>query len=434
MIVKKVPRLISWILVGVLLLMPIWPFVSTWVGSLGGLEFWKSLPTIILVFTAILAVIFLVFDRKLLRKIVRDRLIILIIIFAGVVLVSSPLTDASARAKLVGLAMDLRYLLAFVLAFIAVKADPHFWHEILRKLPNFAIAIGVGLSIVGLIQVLLLPADFLAHFGYGAGTIAPSVSIDNTDVLRAFATLRGPNDFAAFLIIPLIFAILRFMKTKSGWYLAAGLIISVGIFASSSRSAWLGAVVAVLVMLAFQMPAKLWSSRKFWVSVAAVFAGLIIIGFALLQVPYVRLNVLHIDENRDSAIITSNDAHVDASLDAIDRVVNDPLGCGVGCAGPASFYGESPRIAENYYLQIAEQYGVIGVLLWAAIFATILYKLWKVKSDEARVWLAAAIGFAIIGLFLHVFADEPLAITWFLLAGMLIGGVKNGKSTNKKAA
>ena len=52
----------------------------------------------------------------------------------------------------------------------------------------------------------MTPLDFLTHFGYNKDTtIAPYDLIDaNPNAPRAFATLRGPNDYGAYLILPLV--------------------------------------------------------------------------------------------------------------------------------------------------------------------------------------------------------------------------------------
>lgn len=421
---NRFPRYLSRTLVGILLAMPIWPFASTWMGSVFGFAtVWKSLPTIVLVVFGFATLLYLIFyKRKLLRDLFRDRLIVAIIIFAVIVLISLLMTEATRRAQLAGVAMDLRYFIGFILAFISVKLDPKFWRKVLSKLPIVAISIGVVLAVAGLIQVMILPSDFLTHFGYGVGTIAPSITIDDGEVLRAFATLRGPNDYAAFLIIPLLLSIWRFIKKQNGWYLAAALTIVAGIFVSSSRSAWIGAMAAILTIVAVSLlPAKIYRQRKFWLTVSGAIASLAVAGLLLIQIPYVKLHVLHIDDDRGSSI-TSNSAHVEALKNGLQNVVDNPLGCGVGCAGPASFYSDDATISENYYLQIAEQYGVIGVLLWFGIVGVIVSRIWPHRRNEiGGVWLAALVGYLLIGVLLHVFADEPLALVWFVIAGVLIG-------------
>jgi hypothetical protein len=144
------------------------------------------------------------------------------------------------------------------------------------------------------------------------------------------------------------------------------------------------------------------------------------------------MNILHLRDDRDTTVVTSNDAHVDATLTAVNRVIEQPLGCGAGCAGPASYYDDQPAdISENYYLQIAEEYGLAGLIVWLAALLFILNGLRKQSNRLAQLWLAAGLGYLAIGLLLHVFADEPLVIVWFSVAGLLVGlSHKNARFPN----
>ena len=53
-------------------------------------------------------------------------------------------------------------------------------------------------------------------FGYDKLlTIAPYVLLDsNQDALRAFATMRGPNDFGSYLLLPLLLALALVIDQK----------------------------------------------------------------------------------------------------------------------------------------------------------------------------------------------------------------------------
>ena len=431
---SRFPRGLSWALLVMVLAMPVWPFVSTWVGTTSGqVQLFKSLLVLFLVLVGFSTLIYLlVAQRKLLINLLSQRFVQVIILFAVIVLIAAVLSGASREARLAAVAMDLRYFLALVLALVSVHLDPKFWHRVMEKLPNIVIAIGVALSVLGLIQVFILPADFLTHFGYGPDTIAPSTSIDNTEILRAFTTLRGPNDFAAFLILPLLLAVYRFWRVKKPYFLLAIAIISAGLFVSSSRSAWLGAAVALGAMVFIGRSSHSKWTRKTWFKLAgAVIVGVVAIA-ATLNISYVRLKILHIDDNRDSSVITSNDAHIDATTDAVRRIIKTPLGCGAGCSGPASYYDERPaRIGENYYLQIGEQYGIIGLIVWLVIMFMLVRRLYEIRrANMVTPCTAALIGYFAIGMLLHVFVDEPVAITWFVIAGVLIGG-EHGKTQQK---
>ncbi|MDR1032767.1 MAG: O-antigen ligase family protein [Candidatus Nomurabacteria bacterium] len=417
-----IPRFFNISLLAILLAMPIWPFLSTWLGSFGGLLWLKSLPTLALAALMVAGLIYLAVNRRdVLKTIFKSRLVQFIALFAVVVLVSVVLSAAGEGPKLAAVAMDLRYFLAFIMAYALVQLDKSFWQSVIGKLPKVAIAVGVVLSLVGLAQVALLPPDFLAYFGYGADTIAPYITIDQTNVLRAFATLRGPNDYAAFLILPLLFAVLRLFSSRKLIQVLPVLVVAAGILASSSRSAILAALIALGVLAIVKVPKAIFKTKRFWAA-AAVLLVMLAAGLALaLNNPFLRLHLLHIRDGRDTATATSNSDHVDYAQDSVERIVRQPLGCGAGCSGPASYYGDDAKVSENYYLQITEEYGVVGLALWLTAVMLLASRLWRRRHDDIYlVWLAALSGYLFIGLLLHVFVDEPLTVVWFMIAGALV--------------
>jgi hypothetical protein len=119
----------------------------------------------------------------------------------------------------------------------------------------------------------------------------------------------------------------------------------------------------------------------------------------------------------------STDNHLNATLGGIERVAQEPFGCGVGCAGPASYYGDTPAISENYFVQIAEETGLFGVGLFLGLIGLVATALYRAKKQRslAYVLFAALAGHLVIGLLLHVWADDPLSVTWWLLTGAVLG-------------
>ena len=420
---NRLPRILSWVLAGVFAVVPVWTFAAVSLGHfVGYYEVWRVLPSVVIFLVAVVAVIAaLLWQRQLIKSFLRDKITLLILAFALVMLISAILGEATLRAKLAGLAMDGRFLVAFLAARWLAFSEPKLWRSFLDFAPKFLVIVGVGLSILGLIQVTWLPKEFLTVFGYSLDGVAPYVSIDHGETLRAFATMAGPNNYANYLLITLFAAVFLIIRGKGRWRRLAIMsvpIIASGLAVSSSRAAWLATIVALVTY--FVLNHKI--SRKVIVGSAI---GVVVIGLvslALFEVPAFRENILHIRDDRDSAVVTSNDAHLDALVDGVDQVVETPLGCGVGCAGPASYYSVRGIISENYYLQIAQEYGFIGIALFAWMLTLILLRLRQDKEDHlAQIWLAAGIGLLFAALFAHTFADEAVSVTWFMLAGGLIG-------------
>lgn len=279
-------------------------------------------------------------------------------------------------------------------------------------------------ALLGILQALVVPSDFLTRFGYDKGTtIAPASLIDNKpELLRAFATLRGPNDFGAFLILPILLVIAWFRSLPKWATVSMLAVLGWALVLSSSRSAWIGLLIAAATYGALRLGRTLSKRQVGVIAVTLVFSGLLAL-YASVNIPVVRMAVFHSSPGDPSLTEGSTDNHIAATLGGFERVGADPLGCGPGCAGPASYYGDEPRISENYFLQIAEETGVVGLGLFAVLLVLIARALYRVVElkDVSYTLLAALAGYIAIGLLLHVWADDPLSIIWWLLVGAVLG-------------
>lgn len=420
----------------VFVLLPLHAFISTWGGTaVGPLWLWKSWKELLLCGLFVMAIVWLCLSPDRLRELFKKKYVLLLAAYVALTLVMAAVFvgQNGAEATAAGLAMNLRYILASVLVYILFRYSrvSQLWPRVLVWL---VVGTGVAVSILGIIQVLLLPGDFFAQFGYDkATTIAPSVLIDdNPDLLRAFATLRGPNDFGAFLILPIVL-VLAYAKRMPVWFGAGAMFFMCwALVLSSSRSAWIGAVVAILVYVALALGRRL--SRTV---IATSISTLVLVGvvglYAAVNVPSLRMAIFHSSPGDPSLTEGSTDNHIAATVGGVQRVVEAPLGCGPGCAGPASYYGAEPQISENYFVQIAEEVGVVGLAVFVVLLWLIARELFRMTSNRllARVLLAVLAGHIVVGLLLHVWSDDPLSMTWWMLVGALLG--YNDGTTWKKS-
>ena len=100
--------------------------------------------------------------------------------------------------------------------------------------------------------------------------------------------------------------------------------------------------------------------------------------------------------------------------------MREPFGRGVGTAGPASVYNRGKgRVAENYFIQIGQEAGWIGLMLFLLINAGVGYLLWVRRADPlALSLLAGLIGLSFVNLLSHAWSDDTLAYVWWGLAGI----------------
>ncbi len=411
-------------LAGLLMYLPFHAFLSTWGGThIGPLWLWKSWKDIVIFIETLVVLGWLGFHSSVLKSYLRQRLWQMLAAFVAAVLLLTIVwwEKNGLSATLAGLAMDLRYFVVFFLGFVLIRFGSFSNEKTFAKVQKYIVGIGVVIALFGLLQVSLVPRDFLSSFGYEKGvTIAPYLEIDakSPELIRAFATLRGPNDYGAYLVMALLFTLAVPMSRRIKILILG--IIAAGIIVSFSRSALLAMIVAVGTW-GFLRYGKALRPYILPLFLAALVGGGIALAAALAN-PTIRLLVFHSSEH-DSHLTEGNlDDHASAKVRGVQRVAANPLGCGAGCSGPASYYGSSPKISENYYLQIAEEYGIVGVMAWLGITTAAVIRLlysWKQRLNLALFSTFA--GLSVIGLFLHVWADDPLSMTWWLIAGAIIG-------------
>ncbi len=420
----KLARGLSWLAVAIIVLLPFHAFLTVWLSSLAGhytlLRLWKEFLLVI-----ILAGCFylLATDGQLRRRLFGHWLTKLIIIYTVWLMIWAfiPLArhEVSAKAMWYGLLVDLRFLVFFLTTIIlAAKSRllPDSWQKILLVPAIFVAAFAI-------LQYWVLPYDFLRHFGYGASTISPYETINN-DIhhLRVASTLRGANPLGAYLILPISALAALYLKNRSKTYSAAafGVGLLLALEFSGSRSAWLGALLALALIIWASLKSAKARRLVGWTVAGLVVLG-VLAGFALRNNTSFQDTILH-TSNNSTAVVSSNQGHAAAFKNAARDIVHQPWGGGVGSAGPESVYNNHPgRIAENYFLQIGQEAGVLGMLLFIAICAGAGWLLWQDRSNPlALLLLASLLGISLVNFLSHAWTDDTLSYIWWGLAGIAL--------------
>jgi len=200
----------------------------------------------------------------------------------------------------------------------------------------------------------------------------------------------------------------------------AGFGLLMLLYGSHSRSAWLGFAVAVGVYVLLSVSRRL----QLWLVCLGV-VGVLVFGLGVSvnrNNSFVQNVILH-DNPEIGPEQTSNSDHLEALRGGIADIVDRPVtGCAPGCAGPASFYDpDGAKLAENYYLQVGQEVGVIGLGLFAAIVGVVAVRLYRQRLGMlSRVMLASLVGLSIANLLLHVWADDTLAYVWWGVLGLVL--------------
>lgn len=435
----KLPRYLSYIAAVILVLVPFQALLTTWAGSNFGhldlFRIWKELLMVPLT----LATIYLLYrDKKLLKWFFNSPLVLLILLYTmvqlGIGLWAWLTGHVNGPALVYALLINVRFLVFFLVCMIlASRSD---WLKTnWQKLILWPAAIVVSF---GLLQHFVLKPDFLRHFGYGPQTIPVYQAVDQKpDYIRLQSTLRGANPLGAYLVVIITILTAFWLKQKNKLKVGAAIAVSlIVLYLSYSRSAWLGLIVSGLLIVYWSITNK--RTRQGLVLGTLVGLAIVIVAVGLWNKNSVVSNTLFHTSQSSRSPESSNAVRTEAMLDGAQSVIKQPLGRGTGTAGPASFRNDHPaRIAENYFIQIGQEVGLIGLLLFIAINIYVAKLLWDSRQTQlALIALAALAGLTLVNLLSHAWADDTLSYIYWGLAGIALGPSvilnKTRKASNAK--
>ncbi|TXG76642.1 hypothetical protein E6P97_03240 [Patescibacteria group bacterium] len=417
--------------------LPFHAFVTTWLGSqIGAYDLVRSWKEALLLLGILLAIAVVVSDStRRWQQLLKQTPILWILGYACLTLLCTFATllqsEVTRDALLYGLMIQLRFLCFFgLLALFSLYND--FIYQYWQRLLFVPASVVIGF---GLLQVFVLPADFLTNFGYGPDTIPAVQTIDNkSEYQRIQSTLRGANPYGAYLVLIITALVVRLWKQARDyrtWLLLAG--AAVNLYCTYSRSAWAGLLLSLLVV-------GLTIGRRYikpsLIAGAAVLAVLSLATvWTLRDNDYVQNILFHSDETSISAQ-SSNEQRGQGLARSFEEIVGEPLGGGIGSAGPASFRNqpEPPQIAENYFIQAGQEMGWLGIIgLLGVMIAFGRWLVRYIREPLALVLFASLVGVTLINLVSHAWADDTLSLVWWGLAGAYMGyAILNKDQTKSK--
>ncbi len=418
---------LQWGIVAIFVVAPFYAPLTVWLAShVQHFDFLKIWKEIALTALGVILLIFSVAHYKQIKSLFRDKLFLSFFMYICLTLVVGAFDLLSGRvardAVIYGLLINVRLIGFFALTFLSVVFKELHLRFSWRKL----VFIPAGLVIIfGLLQLTVLPKDVLTHIGYSKNTIVPYQTVDNRpDFVRVQSTLRGPNPLGAYLTLIIILATCSLLADKKArhrkqWALfiiAAGVVL----FGTYSRSAWVGLALGFATILFARYRQKF--SRGFLI--ACTVLGVVAFGTLFgLRHNYAVENVLFHSSQRSSSAESSNEQRTRGLEGGSRDVLNQPLGGGIGSAGPASRrnVGKPARIAENYFLQIGQEVGIIGLGLFLVINIILLARFWDQRTTVLGLgMLASLVGLTFINFVSHAWTDDTLAYVWWGLAGIAL--------------
>ena len=324
--------------------------------------------------------------------------------------------QVTAKALGFGLIANLRYLIFFLITWsVALRMS-----RLRANYEKIIVWPAIAVIIFGLLQIFILPNDFLKHFGYGPTTIPFLETINsNQHYVRIASTTRGANPLGAYLIIPITLMSALILKGKrkalNYLFLVGALIV---LFYTFSRSAWLGMIISIVSLFVIAKLSKKYQ-KYFIIGGVTLIIASVLVFIGLKNNPTFQNYVYH-TQTHSLVKTTSDQNHVSALETGLKGILKDPLGKGPGTAGPASIYNNNKaRNTENYYIQIGLEVGWLGLFLFLLINIGVGYILWLKRKDPLALFLLASlIGISFVNFFGYAWSDDTLAYIWWGLAGV----------------
>ena len=296
----------------------------------------------------------------------------------------SALFSITPKSSVAVFAMYFVFTLSFVLVSNIIK-DKSEWKTTaaLFVLSSFAV------SLYGIIQNYTLDATTQSW-------VDPSMFSDITT--RVYSTLANPNVLGQFLIltVPVTFACIIYILKQKGkkstllGYMAFALVSVICLAFTWSRSAWVGVVMAVVILLCL--------NDKRWI--ALCIAGIFVLPLVLPESILARLT--SIGNTND----TSTTYRIAVWKSSVNMIRDYPL-CGIGLGSDAflTMYrryalsgAEFALHAHNFYLQWIADMGVWGLVIFISIILT-AYSLISSFRNKRTLMYYVSIGFgcAVVG-------------------------------------
>lgn len=424
----KLSKVAASLLAAMLVLVPFHAFLTIVASTAtGGYDWWRLWQEILLLAITPIVLLIIYKDRALWQRLQAGWLLwailCYILLHVGLGLVALHKGQVNTYALLYGLIVNLRLMVVFVFGW--VLASENTWLQLhWKRLLLWPAMIVVAF---GLLQVTVLPYDFLKHFGYGPATIAPYGTVDEKlDYVRIQSTLRGSNPFGAYLVVVLA-ALLMLARRSSlgigrrgGMLAIAFLATTFVLFNTYSRSAYIGLIIVIVasIILAVRSSRERKQLAIGLLVLAVATSGLFV---AFRSNDQLENTLYHTNEDSQSSM-SSNEQRLSAMKGGFHDIIAEPFGRGPGTAGPASLHNSQPgRIAENYYVQIGQETGWLGLGLFVAIVVMVARRLWQRRNQPlARLLLVSLAGLSFVSLVQHAWTDDTLGLLWWGLAGIAI--------------
>lgn len=417
-------RIPYWTVLALLIYMPFHIFLSQSLSlATGGLEAWKIAKDIVLVLATVFTIC-LVWITGVGQRSFYILALLAAVYFGLHLAVWGLHPDIYQKSALLGVVYNVRLPALLLLGYGASLVYPGKFA--LRSVVRVVLAVSSVVALLGVAQ-FLLPKDILTHLGYSMDRgVRPAFFIDDKAGLpRIMSTLREPNALGAYLLVPLaalFVLILKAARAVRRWQFGGLFALhALALFLTFSRSAWLGAAVALSLVVWWRYSSLFVRFfARWWPALAIGLVLLLALGVLQRDNQFVRSYITH-NTPEQVQDLDSNDYHWIFLRQGVEGIVQQPIGHGPGTAGIVSI--QNPKgsfLTENYYVQIGYEVGVAGLGIFIALSVLVYQRLYRRHDDVAVVLLAGFWAYVVTNMLLHTWSNEAVAAQWWLLAGLAL--------------
>ena len=329
-----------------------------------------------------------------------------------------------------------------VLVFILIGAFVPPRVQLGRFVKAWVVALAF-MAVPGIVQTLFWTAQDYERWGFGSPQselgIPSTGGVSGLVDLRAPSTVTGPNEFGMHMVLGLLLVsqLMYTAQRRSQWsYFALGLLFGIALVLTFSRSDLLASLIGMAVLFWLRMRDRAPVFGRWSLQIATILA---VMFAAVLQTGLLG----HV---AGTAANPQEQYHVQDTSSALDALLENPAGVGMGLVGPriGAFFPKDPAFhVEGSVFQIAFEMGIWGMGLWA-LFA-IVVGVWAVRGwgraedplDRALVGTAVGggLGLSFVLLFLPLMQSMPLmSWLWFLLGfAVHLGRSKDAEHASREA-
>jgi len=396
-------KLSIWCCYGLILFLPI----SAWLVSVSGRE-WFTFGRDILLALLVLGLMTGNWRRGRL-----DSLEVVILFFVGYCLLSFFWREESLSQWLRG----IRFVIEPLILFLLLRRNQ--LNLSIQPLLKTIVAVGALVALVGLTQFIW---PQLLHFTFGTGLergYIGTIQRVGGNITRIQSTLAGPNALGLYLIVVLL--------TMGSWWRLfsrpvviglTGLLIA-GLLLTFSRSSLIGFGGAAIVGGAMYY----WRQRS---------AILPVIGTAIVVLLIIVTTFL---------VAGGRFSHGNSSmmrLEQYHRIATEYpqiglTGRGIGAAGLVSqdrLDNGNSRFTENTFLDMFEGLGLIGFIMYAGLWLTILWQSFRSVSPLAPAVFLAGFGLVLAGLLVNHYTGQAVIWLFWLLAALALSSKAESMEAN----